>query len=248
MTDWWQAAPIIEEHDGVLVVREDLVDGGSKIRFLPHLVKGAKEIVFGGPFCGGAPYALSVWGRRTGTPVTLFYAKRATLHWRQRAALRNGATIYQVPAGRIAVVQHRARHYAADRGALFLPLGFDVANATAPYEAFMSGIRKKTGRVSEVWCATGSGMLARCLGRAFPDAKVFGVTVGLASRHDKQSFPPNVELVPTTFDFAQECTSPVPFNSCRNYEAKAWLAMTLRGGRGQKLFYNVLGSEPPADA
>jgi hypothetical protein len=108
------------------VVREDLVAGGSKIRFLPHIVGDAKEIVFGGPFCGGAPYALAVWGARMGAKITLFYAKRNELHWRQEAAFRLGAQIYQVPAGRMSVVQHRARKYAADHGALFLPLGFDL--------------------------------------------------------------------------------------------------------------------------
>ena len=73
--NWWQPKPIIEEHNRFLVVRDDLVPGGSKMRFLPYLVKDAKEVVFGGPFCGGAPYALSVWGGRTKTKVTLFYAK-----------------------------------------------------------------------------------------------------------------------------------------------------------------------------
>ena len=94
--NWWQPKPIIEEHNRFLVVRDDLVPGGSKMRFLPYLVQDAKEVVFGGPFCGGAPYALSVWGGRTKTKVTLFYAKRNELHIRQKKALKNGATIYQV--------------------------------------------------------------------------------------------------------------------------------------------------------
>jgi hypothetical protein len=115
---WWMAEPVIEEHGGVLVVRDDLLAGGSKIRFLPHIVGDAKEVVFGGPFCGGAPYALAVWGARMRIRITLFYAKRKDFHWRQRAAFRLGAQLFQVPAGRMAVVQHRARTYAADHGAL----------------------------------------------------------------------------------------------------------------------------------
>lgn len=246
MTEWFEAPPIVEEHAGVLVVREDLVDGGSKIRFLPHIVAGAKEIVFGGPFCGGAPYALSVYGRRKGIPVTLFYAKRKEFHWRQKAAFANGSQIFQVPAGRISVVQHRARRYAADHGALFLPLGFDVPNATGPFEAIMSKVRAQVGHVDEVWCATGSGMLARCLARAFPDARVRGVTVGLASRNQKQTFPLNVELIACPYDFAESCSAPVPFPACLNYEAKAWEQMTARG-RGRRLFWNVLGNAPPKE-
>lgn len=245
MTPWWQAPPIIEEHSGVLVVREDLVDGGSKIRFLPHIVGDAKEIVFGGPFCGGAPYALSVWGRRMGVSITLFYAKRAELHWRQKAAFRNGASIYQVPAGRIAVVQHRARTYAADHGALFLPLGFDLAHATAPFEAVMRGVAEQVGPIDEVWCATGSGMLARCLARAFPDAKIKGVIVGLKSRNQAQDFPTNVELLEAPYDFAERCNTEPPFPSCRNYEAKAWEKMQEAPAGPRRLFWNVLGDAPP---
>lgn len=242
--EWFEAPPILEEHAGVVVVREDLLDGGSKVRFLPHIVQGAKEIVFGGPFCGGAPYALSVYGRRKGIKITLFYAKRKELHWRQRAAFRNGAQLFQVPAGRMSVVQHRARHYAADVGALFLPLGFDIKHATDPFEAVMRKVASQVGAIDEIWCATGSGMLARCLGRAFPDSRVHGVVVGLASRNSKQEFPPNVELHPCPYDFAETCPAPVPFAACLNYEAKAWEQMAARG-RGRRLFWNVLGNRPP---
>lgn len=243
---WWERPPIIEEHAGALVVREDLVAGGSKIRFLPHIVGDAKEIVFGGPFCGGAPYALSVWGARMGVKITLFYAKRRDLHWRQKAAFELGATIYQVPAGRMSVVQHRARTYAADHGALFLPLGFDVPGATAPYEAIMQATRMRTGPLDEVWCASGSGMLARCIGRAFPGARVFGVAVGLKSRHSAQDFPPNVTLVDCPYDFAQPCNTPAPFPACMNYEAKAWEQMQARSNAApsRALFWSVLSDQP----
>lgn len=243
---WWRAPPAIEEHEGVLVVREDLVAGGSKIRFLPHIVGDAEEIVFGGPFCGGAPYALSVWGSRMGAKITLFYAKRKELHWRQKAAFRLGATIYQVPAGRMSVVQHRARTYAADHGALFLPLGFDLAHATEPFEDVMREVRASVGPVDEVWCATGSGMLARCLGRAFPDAAVKGVVVGLRSRNQAQAFPPNVELIDCPYDFSEPCGSRAPFPCCLNYDAKAWEQLKARStaAPGRALFWSVLGDQP----
>lgn len=243
---WWMAAPILQLHEGVWVVREDLIDGGSKIRFLPHIVGDAQEIVFGGPFCGGAPYALSVWGRRQKVAISLFYAKRAELHWRQKAAFRNGASIYQVPAGRIAVVQKRARDYAAQAGALFLPLGFDLKHATDPFVEVMRRVAAEV-RVDEVWCATGSGMLARCLAEAFPDASVKGVIVGLRSRNKAQDFPKNVELVDAPYDFGARCPVLPPFNSCANYEAKAWEQMKARSkaAPGRALFWNVLGDKAP---
>jgi len=68
--------PIVQRFDGIDVVRGDLLEGGSKTRFLPFLMAGAREVVYGGPWCGGAALAFSVIGRLDGFKVTLFYAAR----------------------------------------------------------------------------------------------------------------------------------------------------------------------------
>lgn len=247
MTNWWNADPIIEDRGGVLVVRDDLLPGGSKSRFLPVIAGDAKEVVYGGPFCGGAAYAISVWAARESRKATLFYAKRNTLHWRQREAFRLGATIYQVPAGRINVVQARARAYAADHGALMLPLGFDVPAASDPFIAVMRGVRDRVGTIDEVWCCCGSGMLTRCLGTAFPDASVIGVMVGLKSRSRLQAMPGNVRLIDSGYEFSEECRQPSPFDSCGNYDRKAW-ALCAEAARTdpdrRRLFWNVGGNGP----
>lgn len=240
MKPWWQADPIIEQHGEVLVVREDLVEGGSKIRFLPYLVKDAKEIVYGSPFCGGAAVALSIWGKKTGTKVTLFYAKRKDFHRRQRMAFENGAQIFQVPFGYMTNVQAKARAYAGDHSALMLPLGFDIPEARDRFVEIMRGVREKVGPLDEVWCATGSGFLAKCLGLAFPEAKVHGVVVGLKSKNEKQEFTPNVILHEAAYEFQDECRFPAPFPSCPNYDRKGW-ELCQKLGKGRRLFWNVLG-------
>lgn len=222
------------------MLRDDLLEGGSKTRFLPYLLDGAKEVVFGGPFCGGAPLALSVLARKLGFKATLFYAKRSELHRRQKMALANGADIFQVPFGYMSNVQAKARAYAAERGALFLPLGFDLPEAEEPFVEVMQAVRKQTGAPNEVWCAAGSGMLARCLGLAFPDSHVKAVAVGLQSRHGAQAMPPNVELLPASMPFAKPEKRPAPFPSCPNYDRKAWWRCAAER-KGSALFWNVLG-------
>jgi hypothetical protein len=237
--------PVIESHKQLTVVRDDLLDGGSKTRFLPFLIPdGCQEMVFGGPFCGGAPWALSVVGRELGIKVTLFYAKRKTLHWRQEAALKNGATIYQVPAGRMAVVQHRARTYCQNTGAYFFPLGFDLPEAEEPFiQAMLRVGERMSVPPPEVWCATGSGMLARCLSQAFPQAQIKAVAVGLASRWKKQQFRPNVEMITCNYKFEESCERKVesPFPSCGHYDRKAWEIAVQRAAPGS-LFWNVAGA------
>lgn len=76
---WYMALPVIEDRSGVLVVRDDLLAGGSKVRFLPYIVGDASEVVFGGPFCGGEPCASPA-----PFPSCLNYDAKA---WEQMAAL-----------------------------------------------------------------------------------------------------------------------------------------------------------------
>lgn len=237
--NWWQPTAVLEQHGRFIIVRDDLVPGGAKTRFLPYLLGDAKEIVYGTPFCGGAQFALSEWGRRTGAKITLFAAKRKILHRRQIAAIRNGATLYQVPFGYMTNVQAKARAYAADHGALFLPLGFDLPEARAPFIQQIKEVAAMVGPVDQVWAATGSGMLARCLGEAFAPIPVFGVAVGLSSRHEKQAFSSNVTLIQAPYDFAQECRQQAPFPACANYERKAW-EICEKQSKGRVLFWNVL--------
>ena len=193
-----------------------------------------------GPFCGGAPYALSVWGQRTNSKVTLFYAKRKELHVRQKKALLNGATIYQVPYGYMTNVQAKAKRYAREHGALFLPLGFDVPEASNPFIEQMRRVRSMVGNVDQVWAATGAGMLARCLGEAFYPTPVHGVIVGLASRNSKQQYPANVTLHEYPKQFSWSCSYEAPFPTCGNYDRKAW-ELCHKLSAGTVLFWNVLG-------
>src|SRR5215831_6721764 len=242
----WNQPAILEKHNNITVVRDDLLsDGGSKIRFLPYLIEGAEEIVFGGPFCGGAPIALAVVGALTGQRITLFYAGRKNLHWRQKRAIELGAQLHYVsPFGYISHVQSDARKYAQKIGALFLPLGFDVPAAQEPFVAAMRDVRKRVGDPDEVWCCCASGMLTRCLAIAFSSSAIKAVTVGLASRHKLQNFPSNVTLIDSGYkELAKESRADCPFSCCKNYERKAW-EHAARSARGTALFWNVAGDQP----
>lgn len=232
---------IVEKHNSVDVLRDDLLAGGSKSRFLLSIIKDAKEVVYGGPFCGGAPLCLAVFGKKMGIKVTLFYAKRKELHRNQKIALQNGATIYQVPFGYMTNVQSKAKAYAKENGALFLPLGFDVPEANNPFISDMKIIGSELGKYDEIWVACGSGMLARCLGNAFPNTEIHAVKVGLNSRNEKQNFPSNVILHQSKYKFEQDCKTKPPFKSSENYDAKAWEYLMSRGVNGKRiLFWNVL--------
>ena len=167
--------PHVIEHDGVLIVRDDLLAGGTKARYLPLLFDGADEVVYASPAEGGAQTALATVASQLGKRATIFVAQRKQLHPRTLMATRLGAPIVQVSPGYLNVVQARAREYCHQTGARLAPFGFDIPGAAqAIAQAALSiGIQP-----DEVWCAGGSGVLARGLAQAWPNASRHVVQVG----------------------------------------------------------------------
>lgn len=51
--------PVIERFGKILVVRDDLVPGGTKARVLPDLLRGGQEYVYASPAYGYAQIALA---------------------------------------------------------------------------------------------------------------------------------------------------------------------------------------------
>jgi len=237
---------LVTKHDGYSAVRDDLIDGGTKVRFLPYVVGDAEHIVFGAPFAGGAPVALSVIGRETGKRISIFYAWRKELHPRMKRVQNNGTDLHLVEHGYMNVVQKRARDYAQQAGALFLPLGFDTQSAVAPFQSMLGTFSNEIGQPDEIWCAAGSGMLAKNLSVAFPNSEIKAVAVGLQSRWAKQTLPPNCQILEQPLLFAKPLKVEAPFPICHHYESKAFAmmqtAIKMQPNRS-RLFWNVLGWE-----
>ena len=150
-------------------------------------------------------------------------------------AKAHGAKVYQVSPGYLSVVQARARAYCAATGARLAPFGFDLpwAIGAIAEAALATGVTPE-----EVWCAGGSGTLARGLSEAWPRARLNVVQVGKdltvagASMH-KHSLP-----------FGAVARTMPPFPADPHYDAKAFETCLARHGPGKVLFWNVAG---PAD-
>lgn len=213
------------------MVRDDELPGGSKRRALPALMAlwPEEEFVFGGPAYGYAQVALAYSAQDAGKQATFFAAQRKDIHPLTAEAIAAGARIVQVPAGRLTVVQARAREYAASVGARFLPLGFDVPEFRDALAAIAAGLPIQP---REVWCVAGSGALSRALQQAWPQAAHHAIRIG---------FPPDpggAELLAAPEAFQEPAELPPPFPSCANYDAKAWRFLLERAQDGA-LFWNV---------
>jgi len=233
--------PHIKQHDGIFVVRDDLIRGGSKARFLIKLFKHASEVVYATPAEGGAQTALAWAAKVTGRRATLFVAARKTLHPRTAMAAGLGAKIVQVRPGYLNVVQKRARDYCAATGSILAPFGM---NTTQAVNVLSHAAQSINIRPDEVWCAAGSGTLARALAKAWPNARRHVVQIGRGLKPDDVA---GAIIHRHSLPFARAAKSIPPFPSDSHYDAKAWEICRQYKGQGCILFWNVTGPPIVAD-
>lgn len=229
------APPVITEHEGISVVRDDLFAGGTKARFVPALFEHVDELVYASPAEGGAQTALAQVAKDLGKRATIFVAKRAQPHPRAMLAKRLGARVMQVTPGYLSTVQARAREYCDRTGASLAPFGLDVPLAS---RAIADAARAVPLVPDEVWCAGGSGVLARGLALAWPAARRFVVQVGRKLQPDDVA---GAEVIAYDRPFAARARISPPFPSDPHYDAKAWEVAAARHGTGRVLFWNVVG-------
>src|SRR6218665_604506 len=90
--------PELREHAGILVVRDDLLPGGTKRRVLREVLalRPAQEFVYAATAQGYGQLALALAAREIGRKATIFVAGRAKRHALTSAAEAAGARIYEV--------------------------------------------------------------------------------------------------------------------------------------------------------
>ncbi len=233
-------APVIKEHDGFLVVRDDLLGAGTKVRALDYFVRNFKgnELVFGScPATGYAQISLPVVARRYNKKVHLFMAARDPKNYTeyQKRGMQEGAIYHWIKDGMLNVTQKRAKDYAAEdpeNRALF-PLGLEHKTVTA--SIIKVALSLPIDEPKEFWTVGSSGTLNRALQIAWPNAKAHVVQVGHNMKthevgrasHWKSSLPFNkpAKILP-------------PFPSAPTYDSKAWEFMLEHASPGA-LFWNV---------
>ena len=226
-------APILEVHRGITVVRDDLFPGGTKARFIGQVFTDTDEAVYASPPEGGAQTALAHVARTLGKRATIFVASRAKPHARTLEAARLGAKMVPVSPGYLTVVQSRARDYCRDTGATLIPFGADFPGAV---EAIAAAARLTGVEPDEVWCAAGSGVLARGLAQAWPKARRHVVQIG-RELSPKNVAGATIHVHPRKF--TEKAALGAPFPADPHNDAKAWEICIAKHGPGRVLFWNV---------
>ena len=228
--------PIIKEYDGIKVVRDDLLNGGTKRRAFTIYVKSKPEVdefVYASPRQGYAQLSLAYACRDLGKKCTVT-VPQGERYWLTNKAVEVGANIIEVPMGYLTNIQAKAKKYCFDNGAHLIPFGGDhpVIIEAMTQTALSLGVNPK-----EVWTVMSSGVLSRGLQAAWPDAKVYGVRIGHNTTRREQG---RAETFKSDYKFHQECKEPErpPFPSSLTYDSKAWMFIKEHASKGS-LFWNV---------
>ena len=229
---------IIEKYGSFQVVRDDLVEGGSKRRVLERLMSGmdAQEFVYPATPCGCGQLAVALSCRDFDRRAKIFNAGFQTSMVAK--AISYGADVEVIAGDDFSHVIKAAQDYAARTvGARYFPAGLD----DALYIETLADIAAELPITpDEVWCAAGSGSLSRALQMAWPEAVHHAVSVrppdiskvGIACQVGKAK----LHLAPEAFD--QSAEIPPPFPSMSLYDSKVWRFMQSEASPNA-LFWNM---------
>ncbi len=237
--------PIVQEHEGILVVRDDLIPGGTKSRFFVHLFADHDEIVYASTTWGGAQIALAHSARLMDKRATIFVAKRNELHPRTLEAKNIGkdhVKIIQVPMGFLNVLQSHAKRYCeSHKDVYYLEVGGKEPLVMELLAKVAKKVEDEHGPFDEVWSSAGSGTLALGLQNGITNkrTKFYIVQVGMDIKDVGRA-----EVIPYPKKLQQELRIDTPFPSCPNFDRKAWELCKENHGTGKILFWNVLGPSP----
>lgn len=227
----------IKNYNGICVLRDDKLTGGTKSILMPSIVEKGKEYVYASPVYGGFQIALSAYCQKHGNKVTIFCAKRKDIHENTLKCIEYGANVVQVPYGYLSVCEKRARDYCETTGAIKLVFGANSQENKILIGNRMREVIKRMGREpKEIWCAIGSGTLVESILMATENAKIYGVQVGA----EYESKNPRLTVMKYHKSFDKKSTYKAPFPSMKNYDLKAWEYCEKFNHKNDVFFWNVL--------
>ena len=228
---------ILERHYGMTVLRDDLLLGGTKSRYLEKIMDPKyKGYVYASPVYGGFQIALAGVCRKLGKKAVIFTPDRKKVHKNTWRVVDLGAEVIGIKPGYLNVLQKRAKDFAKRNNYEYLEFG---ANYPVTIDAISETMRKITKLMEKeptsIFCAVGSGTLLKGIIGGTDKAKVYGVQVGKEFNYTHKRFTKIV--YPVGFEYESKFKSDFP--SMPNYDRKA-LEVAAQLKDDNTLFWNVL--------
>lgn len=235
----------------IRVVRDDLLQGGSKQRGLVPLLQSLpeKEFVMPAANDGLGQVALAHSASLLGKRGTSFVAGRKKESKATQLARKLGGNVIGVYPGYMTVRTARAREYTDKRNRAragstkLFELGVDDPEfEKALLKELKMAIPKGFRKPKRVWVAVGSGLLMRVLGKLWPDAKLIGVQMGMRQPItdilDAQRAKNAKIYVEENYKFEKPTKDLPPYPAMASYDAKLWNWIKRYGQEGD-LVWNV---------
>tara|TARA_R100000808_G_C2131441_1_gene140582 strand:+ start:678 stop:1553 length:876 start_codon:yes stop_codon:yes gene_type:complete len=234
--------PKIKNHNGFDVVRDDLLEYGSKCRFGDLLISQVKEdtLVYVQPRFGYAGISLSYLAHKYNKRLILFMPSSKQISEHQAVCIERGAIPKFRRIAAMPNLNRIAKQWSLENNAFFIPLGLVHPLVTAAIVKICENLRGSWKDPETIWCAISTGVLSRGLQIGFPNTNFKAVAVarnlkqGELGRSDVfshyKSFHSNVDI---KYD--------PPFPSASNYDAKVWEFMIKHGKEGD-MMWNVAGN------
>lgn len=241
LADGWKPYnpdPIVVEHDGVRVVRDDLIVG-TKTRGGDLLMSRVNHdtIVYSQPRTGLAGVSILDVAKRYNKKVVLFMpaSKKISLH--QACCIEQGATPIFKRIAAMPNLNLYAKQWAEENDGFFVPLGLKHELVTAAIVHTASKIPEP----DEVYVAISTGVLSRALQIAWPNAKFNCVAV---ARNLKAGELGRATVISEALPFTtpEKIENMPPFPAIATYDGKVWKHIPKNTGRNI-LMWNV-GPDP----
>ena len=230
--------PVVIEHEGVRVVREDLIVG-TKTRAGDLLASkiNHNRLVYSQPRTGLAGISLMDVAKHHNKEIVLFMPSCKEISHHQACCIEKGAKPIFKRIAAMPNLNKYAKEWADKNDGFFIPLGLKHELATAGIIHAASSIDPP----DEVYVAISTGVLSRALQIAWPKAKFTCIAV---ARNLKAGELGRGEVISEPLAFPQEEKEEnlPPFPTIRTYDAKVWKYIPKNSGRNI-LMWNV-GGEP----
>lgn len=236
--------PVIEKiqlpDKHVYVVRDDLLEYGSKMRFSDLFVRSRPEklITYAQPRFGYAGITLSYLGKKYGKEVVLHYPEyKGPLTDHLTKCKDLGATLIPKRIYGMNGLRKASREYAENNDGYYVPPGLrGIPEITACAVKVASNIDLPKD-VSEVWTVISTGQLHRALKIAWPDLPFRGVAMARNLKPGETGHT-NIYSHPFPYNKPESREHLPPFPSAITYDAKAWRFIKEHAKPGA-LFWNV---------
>lgn len=210
------------EHEGVMVVRDDLV-AGSKSRFADLLVSQTKQdvLVYVQPRVGLAGVSILEVAKKYNKKVVLFMPSSKEVSHHQAVCIERGATpiFYRIAA--MPNLNKIAKEWADRNNAFFIPIGLNHPTIIAAAAQVARDIKKDYGEPGVCFVATSTGVLIRGLQLGWKNSKFVAVCV---ARNMKEGELGRAGVIsePLAFQQSEKPENMPPYPTVKTYDAKAW--------------------------